>query len=458
MTNLISTSEMKRSKSKEYLNTYGVSWILKYGIPALSVLFHMALYAQDYRKFTEAQYKKPIYNPGDLSQHYCFIGMYREALSEEEKPEHKVNWELAANTAGLQAKNAYPYIYEAIQKNRIVILNEAHNKPVHRVLFYNLIDSLKACGVDAVFMEALGYNTHDSTFNYSDSFMNEGYYGSENVYRQVLLKLKRRGLKMYSYELSFNDLDTMTIQKEKYIVAKNDTKWFPIKADEYILSRFFSKDEFAERDMHQALKIYQKLERENIGKAFIYCGYSHAWRQGITMISNLEYLLKTTVFSIDQTLLNEHLDKTYESPVYARFAESDHPVVIVDRANKPVHTICSTVKDQSCSDKLVDMAIVSPKNVFIHNRPTWLELNGDRKWYPLTGFMELTQNVDFLVAVYKPRQLKIKENEDPVPEDVFQVFGNGKDYDLILQPNEEYEMRIIKDGKIILQKPISTKE
>jgi hypothetical protein len=420
------------------------------------MLSNSLLQAQEnYGPFTEAQYKKQAYAEGsaDLSQAYTFIGMYKQALIEEEKYGGRIG-ELISSSKVLEAKNAYPYIYDAIRKNDIVILNECHNIPMNRIVFANIIDSLKKLGVNTVFLESLEYSVNDTMYNTNKKAdARWGYYGIENAFRQVYSKLKQNKLQICSYEVSHNDLDTMTIRDNIYIIAKNDTKWFPIKADAYILSKFLSKDErgWDKREVEQGLKIYQKLERNDIKKAFIYCGYAHAWRQkGNDMVDVLEHLLNKKVYTIDQTVMNEHENKKVELPLYTKFATADYPVVIIDEQKNPLHTI--SVDENKPSDKTVDLVIAAPKSVYINNRPTWLEANGTRKRYALSKFIDVSQYNDFLVMVYDPEELKKKTEH--IPDDVFQVIGTGKEYEIIVEPGNQYQFRVVKDDKTLIDKII----
>src|SRR3954462_6842959 len=116
--------------------------------------------------FVEAQFKKQYYVAGSsvLSQQYALIGMYKQALIEEEKNGALYSDNLNDPKTKLESKNAYPYIYDALKKNDIVILNECHNIPENRALLYNIIDSLKNFGINSVFLETLGYVINDSVW------------------------------------------------------------------------------------------------------------------------------------------------------------------------------------------------------------------------------------------------------------------------------------------------------
>lgn len=407
----------------------------------------------DYHLITEAQYKQQTYPSGQgaLSQQYTFIGMYKQALVEEETGGGVFNIKQENDQPVVNTKNAYPFIADAIKKNRIVILNEAHNNPVNRVLLYNLIDTLEQLGVNALFIEALGYDPTDTSYENSKLANLKGYYQSENVFRQVMYKLKESKLHLYSYEYSPKELDTLTYRKETFIVSKNDPRWAPLKADAYILKNFLSDNDFFQRDAHQALKIFQKLKREDIDKAFIYCGYAHAWRQGNNMIDILEHLLNQKVYTIDQAIMNERMDKKFEYPLYTKFTNADYPFVFVDKQNNPCYSLRFN-NDAGNNHSLVDLVVASPRSTYVNNRPTWLELNG-RKRYPLSQFMDIGLYTDFLVAIYALDELTCTAGEH-IPDDVFQVFGNGNDYDTLLKPGERYQLRVIKDKIILVNKTI----
>lgn len=435
-----------RFKRYRFINKLVLACICLGNIPTLA--------QPDYHHFIEYKYMKETYAIGssDFSQLLTFIGMHKQALMEEERFRNEVFLKSRIVQPGVRSQNAYPFIFEAIKKNKIVILNECHNNPLSRVLLYTIIDSLDKFNVEALFMEALGYDAYDTSFVSAKLPFAYGIFTSENIFRQVLYKVKGQKVHLYSYEFQPHDLDTLSIQGSKCIVSKNDTLWIPVKVDGYVLENFLSKDQWNSREANQALKIFQKLKRNNIHKAFIYCGYAHAWREGNNMIDILEHLLEQNVYSIDQIVMNECINRNLEFPAYTKFANSRNPFVIVDSRNKPVK---ATASDRLEGKPLVDLIVGSPRSTYINNRPTWLELNGDRKRYNLSTFMDINTNKDFLVAFYTLDELKMKR-EEFIPDDVFQVLGTGANYDAILKPNQSYQLRVIKDKNIILNKTIHT--
>jgi hypothetical protein len=134
----------------------------------------------------------------------------------------------------------------------------------------------------------------------------------------------------------------------------------------------------------------------------------------------------------------------------------------MDKQDTPIHTI-RPYKESYLTDTLFDVSIASPRSVYINNRPTWLELEGDRKRYKLNTLMNVRGINDYLITIYDIEH-DFKKNKDKninpeaLPVDVFQVIGSGENYDAILMPNKKYRLIAIKDGKIITDKIFNTNE
>lgn len=413
------------------------------------------------KMFIEAKYKRQYYSEGqDLSFQYSLIGLPVKALIEEDRYSEGNESEVFTfqNTANLRIKNALEPICEAIRENDIILLNERHNRPEHRVLLYSILDSLKTLGINSIFLETLAYVNDDSAYHKDNSIQLSGLYTRENVYNQVCHKLKRLNYNVYSYEIGpLNQIDTQRIGTKLYLVNKADDKWQPIEIDSLILNKYFSKNDFIQREAEQAIHIYQKIIRNNIRKAFIYCGYSHLYKSYDFMAGLLQHLLRKSVFSIDQMYLNEHSDKKYENPLYIEFASAHTPFVIVDSNNKIIHSIRHPIY-KYITDSLIDMSIGTPRAIYIHNRPTWLELGGDRIRRSLSKFIDVNKyQTDFLVTIYENEEYE-KDKFNAIPEDVFQVELQSADYDVILTPNKEYRLFIIKDSQILIDKIITSNE
>lgn len=422
------------------------------------ILIHIAISSigqQCPKMIIEAQYKKRYYPEGDqLAQQYALIGMYNESLIEEDRFYNKDNGRFVSNDTAIEFRNAYPYIYNATKNNDIVILNECHYDPKHRTVLYSILDSIKKNGVQSIFLETFAYFKNDSSFFARNPDKHWGVYTSENVYNQTINKMQLMHFNLYSYEFNpGNQLDTTSIGNKKYIIDKEDVNWMPVEADNFIIAQLYSKEDYVRRDAEQAVHIYQKMRSNKIQKALIYCGYSHGWKVNGYMAGILQHLLNKKVFSIDQTLLNEHSDWKHENPLYTKYANTTYPIVFIDKRQQPLHSIYFSDSNYS-TDTLVDMVIASPRTIYKNNRPTWLELNGDRKRYTLSTFIDVGEfSNDFLVAIYEGNDYELAKFE-AIPVDVFQVQNGAENYDVILVPHKKYHLFAYRDGKIITEKII----
>lgn len=409
--------------------------------------------------FIESKYMKQYYPEGqDLAVQFSLIGLPLKSLIEEDRyPAGDNSQFYVDHSLPYQSMNAYPYIYKILEKNDIVLLNERHNRPEHRVFLYNILDSLKSHGINSIFLETLIYIENDSAEQSNHSIQSLGYYTRENVYNQVCHKLKRLKYNVYSYEInSANKIDTQRIGKKNYFIDKKDKKWIPIEVDTLVLSKLYSKHEFFEREAIQALHIYQKILRNNIKKAFIYCGYAHCYKSDNYMAGLLQRLIAKQVYSIDQIHLNEHSEKKFENPLYTKFAQTSFPFVITNNS-KIMHSLRHPIYGY-ITDSLINVSVGSPRAKYINNRPAYLELNGDRKRYPMSKFIDVKKfSSDILIEIYEESEYE-KNKINAIPEDVFQVEYESGNYDAILTPNRNYHLFVTKDNQILIDKIITTYE
>jgi hypothetical protein len=407
-------------------------------------------------KYIESQFKEKYYPPGPtLSQEYFQIGMQREALKEDDRFVTDLENSLYSKGKSLQKKEAHAFVYDAIKENEVIILNECHNRGINRAFFYSLLDSLQHLKVDGLFIETFAYMKDDAKYIKNNEIENWGAYTGENTFKQVANKLEKMSIPLYSYEVGRSgEFDTVRIREKLFLINKLDSLCKPIEMDTLITSCLYSKDGNIQREAEQAIHIYQKMIKYKLNKVFIYCGYGHAWKLNNRMAGMLKHLLHKDVFSIDQTFLNEHSEKKFEESLYRDFSDSSSFFVLVDNKNQPFHTVNYK---ENINDLIFDLIIGSPRTIYKNNRPTYLELNGKRKRYPLAKFINTDQfKTNFLAIAYDIEELK--KNKAAIPEDVFQVNNNSKEYDLVLTPGKKYQLMIVQDGLTILDKQISTND
>jgi hypothetical protein len=408
-------------------------------------------------KYIESKFKEKYYPLGPtLSQEYFLIGMQREALKEDDRFVTDLENSLYSSGKSLRKQEAHAFVYNAVRKNEVTILNECHNLGVNRAFFYSLLDSLQNLKIDGLFIETFAYMKDDEAYVKKNKIENWGYYTCENTFKQIAGKLEKMTIPLYSYEEGqLNEFDTIRMHKKLYVISKLDSLCEPIELDAFLSNYLYSKDDNIQREAIQAIHIYQKMIKYKMNKIFIYCGYGHAWKIDNRMAGILKHILHKDVFSIDQTFMNEHSEKRFEESLYRDFSDSSSFFVLVDDKNQPFHTV---KYEESINNSIFDLIIGSPRTIYINNRPSYLELNGERKRYSLAKFIDANVlKTDFLAIVYDAEQYE-RNKAITLPEDVFQVKFSSKDYDLILTPNKRYRLFIIQNGATIIDKQITSNE
>ncbi len=186
----------------------------------------------------------------------------------------------------LRRQDAIPYILRKATKHEIVIINEAHHVPQHRIFTTQLLDGLKEQGFTHLGLE--------TTFNIPqrDSIINS------NKYPEL-----KSGI--YSKEPQFGNLIRLAIQKGFQIFS-------------YETMGNFGK----QREIDQAQNIKNYMDNHPNGKFLIHCGYSHGYEGNLSnswekaMASRLKDVSQKDPLTIDQTIYTEKGENEYENPLY----------------------------------------------------------------------------------------------------------------------------------------------
>lgn len=104
---------------------------------------------------------------------------------------------------GIEYVDALTEIVQAARGKRIVILNEAHDLPLHRAFAYQLAMALKNEGYEYLALEALSNNGENMSEESSagNVFLRDrGYYTAEPVFADFLRRAEEAGYKTFAYE------------------------------------------------------------------------------------------------------------------------------------------------------------------------------------------------------------------------------------------------------------------
>jgi hypothetical protein len=294
-------------------------------------------------KFKERLGEKRYYD--NVSQFLAFAGDYNKAAEYVEKTfDHlsdatvKSIGDEVYNLQNIQAAPAAEMITGAGHSYQVIMINEAHAKPVHRAFTYSLLADLYKAGFRYLAMETLN-NFPNGCLDSLNVFT--GYYTSEPVAGELVRKALELGYTLVAYD------DTTIAQKDPSV-----------------------------RDSIQAQNIFKVLKRDPKARILVHAGYTHICKEPISDYKPMGYwfkkISKIDPFCIDQTGMTEGSDLEYGRLYYdfftTRFSITEPSVIFQNR--KPFNPLYQ---------KGYDFSVVHPPTTQYNNRPSWLTFNGDRK-------------------------------------------------------------------------------
>ncbi|MDX1942093.1 MAG: hypothetical protein SFU99_16135 [Saprospiraceae bacterium] len=388
------------------------------------IIFAQILTAQpEARKYKfiaqiEKELKEQKLMPIRAAWEYSYIGEYWHTIEmddldiqvRQESYLEQENLSLEELKAFEQYKpeSALHYIAQRAQNEQIIILNEAHPKPLHRVFAEQLLDSLYAAGFRYLGLEALQMSFSDTTrIIEMDTFLNKrGYPYSSPI------------TGTYTCEPQFGNLIRTAIQKGFHVFG-------------YEAMGFQRKQ--MSRDSAQALNVQRILLNNPKAKILLFCGYSHLLEQPqpcpkdnpdckqlLWMAYHLKNLTGIDPFTINQDILTERL-ATSESP-YFKIINADQPSVFINKNGKVFNGLENL--------DLYDILIYHPRTKYIKGRPDWLLRNGKFKYYQLNK-SEITINCPCQVRAYDAH-----ESEAATPIDMMEWRTKDEEKALVLPPGK----------------------
>ncbi|RUO44716.1 hypothetical protein [Idiomarina aquatica] len=277
----------------------------------------------------------------EIGTTYSFMGEYNKALASFDKRG------LAAKTIPQDVKtlvpdNARSALANEAEKYQIVMINEAHHVPQHRVFTHRLLDDLWQRGYRYLALEALSENAeHELDKGYVSE--KTGFYTAEPIFANLVLHAKRLGFQLVSYDYG-SDVSGDTEAREKAAVNNLRDKVF---------------------------------NQEPEAKVVIHVGYSHidesAW-----LAHYIKASLNSDPLTINQTDIAQKSEAQFESETYTWLAENhsfEHPFVLTD----------SDGELWSLKPDTYDVNVVWPRTSYQSNRPEWARLDRqqrivDKQW------------------------------------------------------------------------------
>lgn len=320
---------------------------------------------------------------------YSYIGEYQKSLAAFDQYYQVTDQVIKRPKITLPERfvtgDAREYIIGKSVETRVVMINEAHHQPMHRVFTESLLEELYEKGFRFLALEAL---VSDSRINESKVLtLHDGYYTKEPQFGNLIHKALALGYHVFGYEYTDKDIS---------------------------------------RELGQAKNILQVLNQNPGAKILVHCGFNHLVEEkhpdGIrTMAQELRLLTGIDPLTVDQVQFSEHSRTDFEHSLY-RFFEVNSPSVLLDNDARLL-----PLKGEN---SVVDLRVIHPKTQFIHGRPAWLYRNGTWKncFLPDQG-----KNTRFPCTVFAYKQ----DHADfrNVPTDIIEINSPGEKA-LVLPPGK----------------------
>lgn len=346
--------------------------------------------------------KTPSYS--DYTTHILsIVGEYTSSLKAHDQL-YKFPPTQAPDPLFRQKYNPVPardYILQEAAKHRIVIFNEAHHQPLHRVFTASFLDTLWNMGFRYFGAEGLvefPYHQEKRQFPISG----DGFYLDEPQYGNLVRNAMQLGYNVFGY-------------------------------DNHGIENFVNDSTHLElRDKFQAQKILKILQTDSTVKILIHCGYGHLTekkRAGSykTMGVWIKELSGIDPLTIEQTRLTEKGNPEYEDPYYHLIEDIEYSAAFLDESGSGFMG--------ATGEHLVDIRIYHPRTKFVNARPHWL-LTENKTYVNLPDSM-LASCPCLVFAYYSDEPLG-----SAIPTDVIYISDSLNPKSLILDRDKDYEIVI----------------
>lgn len=281
---------------------------------------------------------------GVASSDLSFIGLYKEARLEYDKPRRGITHIPDADSIAFLAQykpvSAEKFILQQAATHQVLIFNEAHFNPRNRVLVTSLLARLKKLGYTCLAVEAFA---NDSSFTKKQHPVvgSTGFYTNEPQFGNMIRTALQLGYTLLPYEAA----NMGNAQK---------------------------------RELEQAQHIAAFLKKEPGTRLIVYCGFDHVLEDSIPglgkrMAGRLKELTGIDPYTLDQTTLTEKAFPGWEHPYY-RITQPKQYTVLVNQQGIPLNSVTETPGH-------VDAFVLAPRTNYVYNRPDWVFENNKTPYF-----------------------------------------------------------------------------
>jgi hypothetical protein len=284
----------------------------------------------------------------ELAEAVSFTEDYHSSLEFEEQAYEAVD-ELSEKKIqktvdalkGIQHADARHFISFLAQNYKVVMLNEAHAKPLHRAFAISLLGELYNKGFHYLALEML---SNHSGAPLEKLTANSGYYTCEPIAGELIRQALEIGFTLVPYE------DTLA---------------------------FSAEHTASQRDSVEAQNIFSIIKKDRSAKVFVLASYGHIAERS----SDSAYVPMAMIFkrisgidplTVDQTDMTEGSNFGYGNTLYNAYIQK-YPL-----KNAAVAMVNNEPLNITNNDSY-DISVIHPQTVYRDGRPDWLSLNGLRQ-------------------------------------------------------------------------------
>jgi hypothetical protein len=350
------------------------------------------------------------------AQDLSYIGEYETMLivwdKDEQKPPASLTAEQIEHFSKFKAVNAKDLILEKAKTEQIILINEAHQQPYHRVFTTSLLHDLYKAGFRYFSAETISNYKVTLKELHKNNYPTiiSGYYTRDPLYGDLIREAIREGFEIFGYEF------TRT--------SGSDSSGINV------------------REIDQARNIKKILDKDPKAKILIHCGWDHivetpypGW--GKAMAGRLYEYTGINPFTIDQTKLTEHSSDEFQNPYWTSL-NLDYYAMFVDSSGQTFYG------PQEYHQ--YDARVYHPRTKWLNGRPHWMFENNR-----IPYFIKEKIDVAFPCLVFAFISKEKEENKNAIPFDIIELknptetkalsLRKGKKFTIVIRDKESKEQK-----------------
>jgi len=212
---------------------------------------------------------------GTVSFTLATAGYYKECLQYQPIDSTRLKVKIGVKQARII--DGKDFIIEKAKSYRMVMINEAHDRPQHRIFTKSLLKDLYAQGFNVLMLEGLDYSSNAMTKGYPVD--TDGVYTNEPVYASMIRYARKIGFDIERYHYYENKKmpywdDTIKLDDRGSVKYINY-----VDKDSLVIKVLPSGDKVYYQTNHyekaQANNVYKIMQRHPKSKFLMHVGYCH---------------------------------------------------------------------------------------------------------------------------------------------------------------------------------------